>query len=144
MEDNDDIEEAIARPVVASQARKARATDERPSNADRRAERIEEYLQDSLDKKNPLQANLGASAADLMHIRSKLMESIKAELDTGRVTLEEYRKEFSPAVSSLLLLDRYIVSYARLSHDLSRAESPEGGGASRRGNRGSHNESPQT
>ena len=63
------------------------------------------------------------------------MESLKAELDTGRVTLEEYRKEFAPAVSSLLLLDRYIVSYARLGHDLNRAESSEGGGACRRGKR---------
>lgn len=144
MEHDDDVTKVSGTPVVAPQARNARAIDGRPDNADRRAERIEEYLQDSLNKKNPLQANLGAGAADLMHIRSKLMESIKAELDTGRVTLEDYRKEFSPAVSSLLQLDRYIVSYARLSHDLNRAESPTGGGASRRGNRGSHNESPQT
>ena len=32
-----------------------------------------------------------------MHVRSKLAESLKAELNTGRATLEEYRKDFAPA-----------------------------------------------
>ena len=127
----------------AAQARNVGAPNERAGSLNRRAERIEEYLQDSLDKESPLQANLGVGGADLMYIRSKLVESLKAELDAGRVTLAEYRKDFAPAVSSLLQLDRYIVSYARLSHDLNRAESSEGGGASRRGNHGNQNASPQ-
>ena len=65
-----------------TQARNARAIDGRPDNADRRAERIEEYLQDSLNRKTHCRP-ISAGAADLMHIRSKLMESIKAELDDG-------------------------------------------------------------
>jgi hypothetical protein len=118
----------------------ATASAGRPNSAARRAERIEEYLQDSLEKVDPLQANLGAGAADLMHIRSKLAESLKAELGAGQVTLDEYRKDFAPAVSSLLLLDRHIVSYARLSHDLKRIESSQGKGLHRHGERADRGE----
>ena len=128
MED-DHVDREVSATAPAAQARNVPAAGGQPGKADRRAERIEEYLQDSLDEENSLQANLGASAAELMHIRSTVVKSLKAELDTGPVTLEEYRKDFAPVVGSLLLLDRYIVAYARLGHDLSRADSSEGGGA---------------
>lgn len=138
MEDDHDNEVMSTTPAAASDVREVRVSGGRVGRAARRAERIEEYLQDSLDKEDPLQAGLGASVADLMHIRSKLAESIRAELGTGPVTLEEYRTDFAPAVSSLLLLDRYIVSYARLGHDLKRAESSEGTDPRRRGSQGDH------
>ncbi len=81
MEDDHDLKEAGAE----SQAQEFRATSDRPSNADR----IEEYFEDSLEDDNPLQAVLGAGTADLMHVRSRLAESLKAELSTGQMALEE-------------------------------------------------------
>lgn len=125
MNDNHDVREANASPVTASRTKDMQSREERSGKVDRRAERIEEYLRDSLEMEDPLQANIGAGTSDLMHIRSKLAESLMAELEAGYVTLDEYRKQFAPVVSSLLLLDRYIVAYSRLSHDLKRAESPE-------------------
>jgi hypothetical protein len=118
MEDNRTRKETTASQAVERSVENAQGQEDQ---RDRRAARIEEYLRDSLDNENPLLANLGAGAADLMHIRTKLVESLKTELDMSQVTLEEYRKEFAPVVSSLLVLDRYIVAYARLGHDLSRA-----------------------
>ena len=82
---------------------------------DRRADRIDELLRDSLDVKNSARANLGIAMADLMQIRAQLAEIIKSEIDRDHVTLEEYRKDFAPAVNNLLMIDRYIVAYGRLS-----------------------------
>jgi hypothetical protein len=138
MEDSHDNQDRGTVPDPVSEARAAPASGSQPGSAQRRAKRIEEYLQDSLEKEDPLQASLGAGTADLMHIRSKLAESIKAELGPGPVTLEEYRKDFAPAVSSLVLLDRHILSYARLGHDLKRAESSTAAEPHRHGTQADH------
>jgi len=139
MDDSHRNEELNVTPAATSPVRDSRGSGVHSASVKRRTQRIEEYLEDSLEKEDPLQASLGAGAADLMLIRSQLAESIKAGMGTAGVTLAEYRKEFAPAVNSLLLLDRHIVSYARLGHDLKRAESSEGASLPRRGDQADHN-----
>lgn len=104
MEDDHEHKDMTTTPAAATKTASTVIAGARPSTADRRVERIEEYLGQSLEKKDPLQATLGAAAADLLFIRYRVAESIKAAMGDGPITLEELREDFAPAISSLALV----------------------------------------
>ena len=59
-------------------------------NTDRRIERIEEFLQDSLESVDARRAASNSATADLLLIGYRLAGSIKADIGDREVDLEEW------------------------------------------------------
>jgi hypothetical protein len=132
MDDNHDATDRSAMPAAMPQANSVSNASGPASNADRRAERIDEYHRDLLESNNPHLAILGAGIADLMYVRYKLACSVRGEIDSEPLTLKDYQRDFAPAVNNMLTIDRQILAYCRFVHDLDRAASSAGGAPSRR------------
>ena len=92
---------------------------------DRREQRIEEYLRDSLEQGDAFQATLRAATADLMDIGYRLATGIKTALREELTETDQY-EDLAPALSNLLLVDRQIARFAQLDRQWAAAsETPK-------------------
>jgi hypothetical protein len=82
-----------------------------------RLARIQEYLVESLQQLDALEANLGAAAADLMSLGCQLKVAIEESLAETPHALERFQR-LQPAISEYLKVARQIDRYAQLDQRL--------------------------
>lgn len=88
---------------------------------DNRVQRIMDYLESSLRKRDALQATIGAVNSDLMLIGYRLKQVVQTAMDTTPAALDEYGK-LMPAVESLLKVFKQIDRFTQLEVRLTKAE----------------------
>lgn len=98
---------------------------------DRRIERIEEFLQDSLESEDARRAAFNGATADLMLIGYRLAGSIKADIGDREVDLEEW-DDLMPAVHALSVVNRLIAQFDHVDRRLTELDEPKRGMRERR------------
>ena len=83
-----------------------------------RKRRIREYLNESLKEPNPLSANLGAEASNLMSLGQQLHEAIEQRMSNSEDLLRDLEK-MNPAVETYLKVTRQWDRLIQLSHRMS-------------------------
>ncbi len=114
--------------VQASAATVPEGTSTRPAQADPatpdlsklRLEKIREYLVDSLQQTDTLQANLGATSSDLMLMGYRLKEAIEIAFADASNPIGRF-EQLMPAVEGYLKVTRQIDRLAQLDLRLTDA-----------------------
>lgn len=88
-----------------------------PGMVDARLQRIMEYLDEALNKKNPLEANLGAANSDLLLIGYRLKNTIDMALADPPEGLSQV-EELMPAINTYLRIIKQIERLAQLDRRL--------------------------
>ena len=117
-----------AGPEAVPPSEPSRAASDRPKPsaaevASLRLARIQQYLLASLEQVDPLEANLGAAASDLMSLGFKLKQAIEESLADTPNSLERFQR-LRPAIDDYLKLSRQIDRYAQLDRRLLAARAP--------------------
>lgn len=82
--------------------------------ADPRAERIDQYIKDSLVIDDPLEANIGFVNADLMLMAHALRNAVGETLHQSAESLREVA-ELMPAIENYLKISKQIASMTQLT-----------------------------
>ncbi|NQU21149.1 MAG: hypothetical protein HQ567_07685 [Candidatus Nealsonbacteria bacterium] len=90
-----------------------------------RLEKIREYLVESLEQGDALQANLGATSSDLMLMGFRLKEAIEKAMADSSAPLARF-EQLMPAIEGYLKVTRQIDRLAQLDRRLTDARSADG------------------
>jgi hypothetical protein len=91
-----------------------------PDVSKMRLEKINEYLLESLQKVDALQANLGATSSDLMLMGFRLKQAIEQAMGDSMAPLGRF-EELMPAIEGYLKVTRQIDRLAQLDRRLTGA-----------------------
>lgn len=106
-----------------------RQTAQGAGSRDARLSRVLDYQARSLEKDDPLEANLGSINSGLMRTALWLDEAIEQALQIGPPNIKRL-PEISPAIETYLRVARQIDRFANIERQASEARKPRGAGKS--------------
>ena len=110
------VEQHVAADGAQGEGRPAPGAAAPPAGdgADRRLQRIMDYLREALARESALEANLGAVNSDLLIMGYRLKQAIDEAMAATPAALEQFQR-LMPAIDSYLRLTKQIDRLAQLS-----------------------------
>jgi hypothetical protein len=115
------VAQRTQRPREAERTDGERVDIARGKESELREERIDDYLQQSLQDANHLRANLGAASADLMWLSRESAQVIREEFLSGARSAESLR-QLAPHIELHLKVLRQLDRFANLDRQIAAGE----------------------